>query len=96
MATTNAGAFTVTRLGIVINPDGSMVLGVQYNNAGSGTPVVDRALLIPADTSKAIVDQFGNIIASQVPAALATAITTFLAQIDASIASGASGNKLNL
>ena len=96
MATTNAGAFNVSRIGITINTDGSMAVVLSYTNASTGAGVVTRILTVPADTSKAITDQLGNVVANPVPAALATAISSFLTQVDTSIANGASGNKLNL
>lgn len=96
MATTNAGAFTLQRLDTSIGSDGSMTVALQYINASSGAVVVTRRIFVPAAQANAITDQLGNVIAATVPTALANAVTTFLTQLDSTISTGATGNKLNL
>lgn len=97
MATTNAGAFTVQRIGITIQQDNSMTAILSYTNASTGANVVTRLLNVPANASYPITDQFNNVIAAGgTYATLANAIASFLTQIDTSISSAATGNKLNL
>lgn len=96
MATTNAGAFNVSRTRVNMLPDGSCQVGLVYSNVSTSASVVERTLTIPADSTKPITDQLGNVVTATVPAALANAITAFLAQLDTSIAAGATGGKLSL
>jgi 3-oxoacyl-[acyl-carrier-protein] synthase III len=95
MATVNGGAFTVSRGPVTIYPDGSTTLVLNYVGANSVT-VHSRVVFIPANAANPIVDQYGNQIAATVPAALATATTSYASQLDTTIGNGATGGKLNM
>lgn len=63
-------------------PDGNVTVQLIYQNA-AGITVHTRTVLILADGSQ-VRDEFGTLIASPVPAALASAVAAFTAQLDAS------------
>ena len=95
MATTNSGAFTISREGTIIGSDGATRLSLQYVGA-SGHVITERQLSIPADATQPITDQFGTHVTATVPSALANAITAFLSALDSEIAMGAGAGKLDL
>ncbi len=92
-ATAPGGSLTVARGQVTVNADGSATIALSYANAGGNTVSI-RALTVPV--SGAVTDQFGNVVSATVPAALATAISTFAAQLDSMVAAAATGGKLNL
>lgn len=95
MPSVNAGAFNVNRDTVVLRPDGGCSISLRYNNLG-GQQVVQRTIFIPNVQAQPIVDDRGGQVAAQVPAALFSAIQAFITQLDATISSGASGQKLDL
>jgi hypothetical protein len=95
-ASVNGGTFQAKRIGMTFNQDDSFSIVLQYTNAGSGKNVVTRIITIPADHSQPIKDQNGTQVAATTPGPMATAIDSFLAQVDSLMTSGASGGKLDL
>ena len=97
MATTNTGSFTAAIQEIHLNPDGSMSVMVQYTNTTTGRLVTMRYLKVPADPTVAITDQFGQAVApGSAWGTLATAISTFMTQLQSSFSGAAAGGKLDI
>lgn len=97
MPTTNAGAFNIQRIGVTVQPDNSMSVVLDFTNASTNAQVVTRIITIPANSANPITDQLGNVIAAGgTYSGLATAISSFLSNLDTAISNAATGNKLNL
>ena len=82
---------TAVRQSISIDATGNVSLTLSILDA-TGITLETRTIRIPADSS-AIVDTNGAQIAASVPLALSGAITAFVAQVDAAIASAATAGK---
>jgi len=93
-ASITGGTYTVVRNGVVINADGSQVVGLIYTNA-SNQLVSTKTILIDSACSHAV-DNLGNVISTPGPTSECTAATTFTSSIDSTIGTAASGGKLNL
>lgn len=95
MSTGVISALSVVRGELSIHPDGSATVELRYLSA-AGLIVLSRTMRIPSDPTQPITDGQGNIVAATVPAALASAVSTFASQIDSNIVAAATGGKLNL
>jgi hypothetical protein len=95
MANAAGGTLTVIRDELIIHPSGRTEIAIEYRNA-AGDPIARRILSVPADRTKPIVDNRGNQISATVPAGLANAIESFVAQVDTAIANASVSGKLDL
>lgn len=89
-----SATLNVARSDVFFAPNGAMFITLVYTNL-SGVVVSTRSLLIPADLSVVRDMRDGTIVAQPPPVALTNAITTFLTQVDATIANAVTANKLN-
>lgn len=94
-ATTTGGSLNVTRGQACTSPDGSGFVTLVYTGV-SGNALLERQLTFPATRTSPVMDNFGNQIAAQVPAATGTSIDSFGSQLDTQIGNAAGAGKLNV
>lgn len=93
-ATAPGGTLNVARSVACISGDGSQVVNLVYQNAGSATVSTRTLIIDPACTH--VVDSLGGVVSATGPSAECTAATSFATQLDSTISTAASGGKLNL
>jgi hypothetical protein len=91
---TSSSSLTVSRQTVHVGNDGSAQIDLVYLTP-TGQQLVTRQIMV-APGCGIVTDAFGNVVAATAPAALCTAITSFVGQVDSVIGSAATGNKLNL
>jgi hypothetical protein len=94
MPTVNGGTLTISRGLVTISPDGTQTIQLIYSNA-AGSVVHNRIVSIPA-SGASVTDQYGTVIVAPEPIALQTAASGYTAQLDTTIANGATAGKLNM